>query len=718
MFDPVDRKRPVPRRSLLDLAPGEDRSGARVPGAQPRGRSGSMLDRVTTDAERQPSVRPARIKASDFHPQSKGPLLGAQSSQQAEPAVVRSGKSARSVNWLTGWLNGDPAVRQSAQQDFRGQPAEVSPTRARKAAEEEAFEVEHTREAALSRERPLVDIGIIVSSVLQLRHILLATTVLGALGGVVLAMATPSIYIAESKLYVDPREIRLTDSDLSKESLATEAILALVDSQLEVLRSRTVLEKVAADLGLDRDPEFGGSATTSGNMATGIGLVTDLLTGGKAQSAPAATAGVGARTLENLSEAVTVSRDPKTFIVTIEVETRDPAKSALIANRVVQTFLNEETAAQSGFFQRTTAALDSRLADLRTELDKSEHEVEKYKADNDIVGAAGELISEKELLALNDQVGRVRSRIADVQAKADVAMKIQLNDVLSGAYPEELGSVTLAELRKQYSEARAQLSALDASLGPRHPQRLAAAQSLEVARGEIGNELRRIAATTKTELDRAKRTEQDLVQQLAVQKSRQVNSSQDFVQLRELERKAAATRSIYESFLKRANETGQEEKLTSKNIRVISSAEPPLQPEGPSRKLIAIGGMVAGLMGGLGLAVLLGIYRSLRSTLNLPRRSSNDLPEQDPPGHDDEPERQHPVVEQPLEAPVWRQPVTRSVMPSPHHEQAALAARGAVQHPVYREQPQDTGVSQVRDDLRALRSRVEQYARQKTGTGR
>ena len=45
------------------------------------------------------------------------------------------------------------------------------------------------------------------------------------------------------------------------------------------------------------------------------------------------------------------------------------------------------------------------------------------------------------------------------------------------------------------------------------------------------------------------------MRQLAVQKARQIDSSAEFVELRELQRKAAATREIYESFLKRAGET-------------------------------------------------------------------------------------------------------------------------------------------------------------------
>ncbi|CAN7229815.1 GumC family protein [Pararhizobium sp. LjRoot255] len=573
-------------------------------------------------------------------------------------------------------------------------------------------------------DRPLIDLATILQSVWQLRKVVVALTVAGAVGGVLLAMATPSVYVSESKLYIDPREVRLTDSDLSKESLATEAILALVDSQLEVLRSRTVLEKVAIDLGLDRDPEFGEKTASTGGLAAGIDVVREIVSPGKGKPAPAS--GVNPRTLGKLSEAVSVSRDPKTFIVTVEVQTRDPAKSALIVNRLVSTFLAEEQAAQSGFFQQTTAALDSRLADLRKELDTAENAVERYKADHDIVGAAGELISDKQLLTLNDQVAAVRNRIAEARAKADVATKTRLNDVLTGAFPEELSSVTLQELRKQYSTARAQLSALDASLGPRHPQRLAAVQSLEVARSEIGNELRRIEATAQTELQRAIRTEKDLVQQLAVRKAQQVNSSTGFIELRELQRKSNATRTIYESFLKRASETGQEEKLTSKNIRVISPAEPPLQATGPSRKLIAIGGLIAGFMAGVGLGIALGAYRSLRDLFHRSNQPASSVLQRDPPGKDDR-HPDGPGSSEDFEDPLPLLAEQRA--PSVHHAAASAAALSAF--PARRDtapsilsdylHQQDRGsgnMAQVQEDLRALRARVERYARSRAGEQR
>ncbi|OCP04910.1 MULTISPECIES: GumC family protein [unclassified Ensifer] len=663
MFNIDDEKRPVPRASLLDFAAEDTRGSARAqkpPATGSSGKSASLLNRLS---QTEGATARHRVQST---PEKKTSTTGAMA---AKPSRYGSGgMSDRLARWLTD-----------------------SPPGGAVAAVE--------TDGASTGDRPLIDIKTVLRSVWQLRKIILATTALGAVGGILLALSTPSIFVSESKLYVDPREVRLTDSDLSKQSLATEGILALVDSQLEVLRSRTVLEKVAADLDLENDTEFAGKAA-SGDAT--------------------------ARVLKKLIEATHVWRDPKTFIVTVEAQTRSPEKSALVANRLVETFLGEETAAQSGFFQKTTVALDARIKELKAELDAAEKAVEDYKASNDIVDAGGELIADKQLLSLSDQVAAVRNRIAEAKAKAEASGKVGLSDVLTGAYPEEINSLALSELRKQYAATKAQLSALDASLGPRHPQRIAAQQSLEASRAEIANELRRIAAASGTELDRAQRTEQDLVRQLAVQKARQIASSAEFVELRELQRQAAATRAIYESFLKRAGETREEEKLSAKNIRVISRAEPALQAKGPSRKIIVIAATMAGFFAGFGLGVLLGIYRSLNGLFSLAKKTEVD---QDPgppePNGDPEPaQRRQP---QPAPDPA-RSELPPQFSPAAHHDQSLTAAYAATRRreladrsprqpatPV--EAEGDTGIAKVQEDLRALRFRVEDYSRHKLARG-
>ncbi len=683
MFEPENNRR-AGKRSLLDFASEAASAKARRPVGAAQA-SGSLLQQMNELATQKKPRRSPRVAVAPVRNQ---PVRNA-------PVALEAG----------------PAAQGSAPQGpgyFKRLVRNVwEPLPAPPAASEDA-------------DRPHIDIALIAASVWRLRYVVLATTVLGAFGGVLVAASTPPAYVAESKLYIDPREVQLTDSDLSKQSFSTEAILALVDSQIQVLRSPTVLAKVATDLNLQRDGEFGTSAEAGGGFMDGVRVIRDILSPtARPAASSAAEASVDPVAVDNLAEAVSVYRDPKTFIVTVEVTSRDAAKSALIANSVVKTFLAEEQSAQSGFYQRTTEALDSRLADLRHSLDEAENAVEKYKADHDIIGANGELIADKQLLALSDQVAAARSRISDARAKAEITSRVNVDTVLSGSFPEEITSVTISELRKQYSSARAQLGALDASLGPRHPQRLAAAQTLEVARSEVANELNRIAASNRTELERAEKAEQDLLRQLAVQKTQQVNASGSFVELRELERKAATTRAIYESFLKRASETGEEEKLTAKNIRVISAAQPPLASSGASRKTIAILGVVLGFLAGLALGVLVGMLRSLRLMLAATRLAEAPAPILPPDGDGNERGRRIVRLDEPDHG-------TRDddvPLRSSHYADASLAALvalssqrrsmagrdDAAEYPAF-----DPDVASIHEELRALRSRVENYARHRS----
>lgn len=454
--------------------------------------------------------------------------------------------------------------------------------------------------------RPLLDASILISAVWRFRRLIGAATLAGAVIGVLMALSTPHKYYAESRLFVDPREIRVTEDDIRNQQLSTEAMLAITDSQLQILSSTSVLEKVILDLGLDRDPEFNGSLS-SGGIAGGVSLIRQLFTGKSAAEEGEQKA------LNNLREALSVFRDAKTFVIIVGVDTRDAEKSALIANQIVETYLDSEGQAQSSLLERTSESIDTRLNSLRSDLDAAEREVERFKAENGLVGVGGQYIDDKEILALSDQLANARAMKVGIRVKADNLARVKIDDVLSGAFPEELLSSNLSELRKQYTQTKSNAESLATRLGPRHPQYIAAMQSLETITNEISAELRRIVASSQTELQRAVETEQELASQMAIAKSRAMDQSVELVTLRELERKANATRGIYEAFLTRSRETSERSNLSTRNVRVISPAEAPIQPMGPSRKIIAIGGMVAGFFVGLGVALLVGAVESIRA---------------------------------------------------------------------------------------------------------
>jgi Mrp family chromosome partitioning ATPase len=83
-----------------------------------------------------------------------------------------------------------------------------------------------------------------------------------------------------------------------------------------------------------------------------------------------------------------------------------------------------------------------------------------------------------------------------------------------------------------------------------------------------------------------------------------VATNEAMVSLRELERDVLASRAVYEAFLVRARETGEQERIDTKNIRVISPADVPLRRSfPPSNLLIAFGALIIGAATGVGIAL-------------------------------------------------------------------------------------------------------------------
>ncbi|QIA22430.1 succinoglycan biosynthesis protein exop [Mesorhizobium sp. AA22] len=468
--------------------------------------------------------------------------------------------------------------------------------------------------------KPLIDPMQVVRGIARSKLLIVAMTVLGATLGVAIALSTPKKYEATAELIVDPRDLKLTDRDLTQPVVASDATLAIVENQVRVLTSSTVLNKVVDKLNLARDPEFNGQGSE------GLGVMTLIRSILSRNDGP----GVGegrrrALAVANLAESLSVERGGKTFVISVSATTQNGEKSALIANTMTDVFLQTFGQIQSDTAGRATNELTGRLDELRKGVEVAERKVEDFRAAHDLVDAQGHLISDDEMLKLNQQLAIARARTLELNARAASARSIDVNSVLSGTLPEEINSNTMSELRSQYATLKQEADRAAIRFGPRHPELQALNAQLAGSRERIAGELRRIASSLQVDLRRAVQLEQDLASRLAQLKVRSGDINNDLVTLRELEREAAAKRSVYEQYLLRAKETGEQKDINTANINVISRAFAPLEPNGPSRAVTVLAGLLAGLASGVGLGAMRGAYASLRDTANSrPRRRTDE----------------------------------------------------------------------------------------------
>ncbi|MGX9142006.1 Wzz/FepE/Etk N-terminal domain-containing protein [Mesorhizobium sp. 128a] len=557
--------------------------------------------------------------------------------------------AGESVSAASTWSLADEAVRypraDAAEEPVRRQ----EPARGfdgSRAAYETRYADEQRRDGDDQEWKPLIDPLQVVRGITRSKLLIVSTTLLGTVLGVAVAVSTPKKYEATTQIVIEPGDLKLSDNDLTQPVGQPDAALAVVETRIKMVTSGKVLDKVVADLNLVDDPEFNGQGSG------GLGVMSLIRSIVSRQDGPGGAGDVRRQALAvgNLAKSLSVERSGKSFVVSISATTQSADKSAEIANTTRDVFQQEAAQYQFGMAGRATDQLTAKLDDLRKDVETAERKVEDFRATHDLVDAQGHLISDDQMLKLNEQLSVARARTLELNARAASARSLDVNSVINGTLPEEINSNTMSELRAQYAALKQEADRAAVRLGPRHPEYQALNAQLVGSRERIAGELRRIASSLQVDLKRSVQLEQDLASRLAQAKVQSGDVNSDLVSLRELERDATAKRNVYEQYLLRAKETGEQQNINTTNINLMTPAQPPLEPNGPSRAVIALAGLLLGLASGVGLGAMRGAFASLRDAAG--SRSRGRMDERRPPVEDKVYRAPRPVSPPPAAPPV------------------------------------------------------------------
>jgi uncharacterized protein involved in exopolysaccharide biosynthesis/Mrp family chromosome partitioning ATPase len=433
-------------------------------------------------------------------------------------------------------------------------------------------------------------------------------TVLALLAVLLFVALVPHRYTAVTQLLIDPRDLRVVDNGLTPANQVSDAVTMQAESQVRVLTSDNVLRRVIASEKLDQDPEFSGNTSLLRSLLAPAGLDQ----GGRQDPTLAA--------LNELQRKLRVRRAERTYVIDVAMTASTREKAARIANAIADAYLVEQTAAREEAARRASTSLSARLAELKDRVRQAEESVETFKARNNIVGA-GQLVNEQQLHDLNNQLTLARTRTAEARARYEQIAQLQRSGAEIGAFTEAVQSQTLASLRAQYAEIMRREAEQSTTLGARHPAVIEVRAQAERLRRVIAEEVNRIASATRSEYDRARANEETLARTLETLKHNTYSTNEALVQLRELERDVQASRAVYESFLVRARETGEQGGIDTKNVRIISRADLPLYRSFPPGNLVlSLLAVAIGVGGGLGLGLLRDMRAAEASQPAAPRR--------------------------------------------------------------------------------------------------
>ncbi len=434
---------------------------------------------------------------------------------------------------------------------------------------------------------------------------LIAATALGcAVLALVVCLSLKPTYTATSQVLLDPHRQHVFGTDAVQPDGALDS--SIVDSQISIITSTRLLAKVINKENLAADPEFAASAKP--------GLLSRILAlfrAAKVKETEQPTLdGIDpklAPVIINLFNKIDVVRIAKSYVLSLSVSSRDPAKATRLANSLAETFVEDRVDVHAKSVGQAAAFFEDRLGSLRDQVRTSERAVADFRKKHDLTTTTidGKLtVSELQLQHLNEQLALAATDTAEKLARFQQATRFTIAGTNVDTLPEIVRSAVITALRGQQADLLRRESDLSAAYGPAYPaitQIRAQKAGLERA---IAAEMRRLVTTLHNDYEVAAARESALRKTIGGLSNVSGGDNDVGVQLRELERTNMANQALFENFLNRAKLTQEQSSFEEPDARLISPALEPTAPSFPKTKLFVPIAGVAGLIFGLGLAAL------------------------------------------------------------------------------------------------------------------
>jgi capsular exopolysaccharide synthesis family protein len=397
---------------------------------------------------------------------------------------------------------------------------------------------------------------------------------LGVLGGCVAATVVAlflivPLYTATAELMIEVRRNNVAEVNSVLTVLPTDQ--ASIQNQIQILTSRQFARRVIEKLSLHLDPEFGDGASASRVAALGEGV-------GGLQ--------VPEKVVDTVLKRLRVTQSGLSTTLTISAGSRDALKSARIVNAWVDAYVEEQLSAKYDATRAAVTWLSGRVRELAEQAQADEAEVQRYKAENEIVelGASGSLVDQQ---AATVSLQLVNAR-ADHAQKKSLYERVLVLQRTAGpvAASQVVDSPVLTELRNKEAELARQEAQLSSRYLPQHPRMLEIASQREANRERIRVEVQRGVERLASEVAVARANAESLQGSLTQVQSRFRTEGTASIKLKALRSIAESSRAQYEALLARLKAVQGQEAFATPDAQIVSRANVPLTPS-PSRALVA-----------------------------------------------------------------------------------------------------------------------------------
>jgi capsular exopolysaccharide synthesis family protein len=471
--------------------------------------------------------------------------------------------------------------------------------------------------------------GIEVTHVLRIfwrrRWVLASVFVLLFAFGYGIIKALPQRYTGEAVLILEVARGKAVDVESAAAQLDHDR--AVINSEMDVLRSRALAEQVVDWFGLTENPEFDPTRRLSWSNALSLPSLLALLPQPvqhwlKNASEPANRALPGQlRTMvvNRVLSSLSVENDGQSNTVYLHVEAEEPTTAAVLANAFADFYLESDLRYREGTTEHAATWIKGKLDELRQQVTAADRAVQTFREQHQIIEVDHGPLIDQQLAELSRELSAASATRMLRQSESEALLRAGSGAGVFGV-PRIAASPLVQELRSQQNELLAEHAEAGSQLGPRHNRMIEIESRLREVQDRLNQEVARVRAQIETDLQVARAQELALNGQLQAFMKQREAADRASITLRQLTSEAASARSLFDAFVQGLSRNAAEVGVSDANARILSRAVPPLFPSFPPRNLLLLLTIVlALLLAVIAVAVVEFLDRGYRDPADLER---------------------------------------------------------------------------------------------------
>jgi len=364
--------------------------------------------------------------------------------------------------------------------------------------------------------------------------------------------------------------------------------LRYFNTQLRLLKSKSLAEKVVRKMNLPSRPEFMGKP---GKRNPGV----------KSRTAPGMKP---PDPYSDIAEGILLNVDVKpvreTKLVEVSYSSPSPVLAAEVVNTLAEEFIIFSIERRYETTQKASDFLSEQISGLREDLTAKERELQRYGQEKQIL-----FLSESESTEVNKfaNINQAYNDALIERVRAESAYR-EIKGLDVDSLPQLVNNPSVQQLRTDYTRTKNEYAEKSKQFKPDYPEMIQLKGRLDSMKIELKNAVN----AAEAEFQSALRREESLKSVLEKQKLDVTKMNSNAILYNSLKIEVENKRKLLNTLAEKQNETLVSSRLgglKTSGISIVDKAEIPKAPVSPRKVLNLLLALILGLSGGVGLCFLL-----------------------------------------------------------------------------------------------------------------